>query len=47
METVKRTYSKPDIGLVDFSLSSSIAANCLYKDGNQADGNTCTANDNG
>lgn len=42
---MKKVYSKPDIELVDFSLSGSIAATCKFM-GNYADGNSCGYEDN-
>ena len=42
----KKAYSKPCVGLVDFSLTGSIAATCVYE-GNNTDGNTCGYKDNG
>ena len=42
----KKAYSKPCVGLVDFSLTGSIAATCVHK-GNNTDGNTCGYMDNG
>ena len=41
----KKAYSKPCVGLVDFSLTGSIAATCVHK-GNLSDGNTCYYEDN-
>lgn len=42
----RKTYSKPCVEFVDFSLSGSIAATCTYK-GTNADKNTCGYVDNG
>ena len=42
----KKTYSKPCVEFVDFSLTGSIAATCVYQ-GNNTDGNTCGYLDNG
>lgn len=42
----KKTYSKPCVGFVDFSLTGSIAATCVHK-GNYDDGNSCSYYDNG
>ena len=42
----KKAYSKPCVGLVDFSLTGSIAATCVHE-GNNTDGNTCGYMDNG
>ena len=42
----KKTYSKPCVGFVDFSLTGSIAATCVYV-GTNTDGNTCGYLDNG
>lgn len=42
----RKTYSKPSIEFIDFSLCGSIAATCVY-DGNYSDGNTCSYVDNG
>ena len=36
----KKTYSKPCVGFVDFSLTGSIASTCVYE-GTNTDGNTC------
>lgn len=45
MNTVKKTYVKPALELVDFTLSSSIAATCRFE-ANSAE-NECLALDNG
>ena len=42
----RKTYSKPCVEFVDFSLSGSIAASCVYR-GNHDDGNSCSYEDNG
>ena len=42
----KKTYSKPCVEFVDFSLTGSIASTCVYK-GTYSDGNTCGYLDNG
>ena len=43
---IKKTYSKPDVMAIDFSLGSSISSGCAYV-GNFSDGNNCGYNDNG
>ena len=42
----KKAYSKPCVGLVDFSLTGSIAATCVHE-GNNTDGNSCGYKENG
>ena len=42
----KKAYVKPDAMLVDFSLSSSIAATCTFI-GNHASADACSYSDNG
>lgn len=42
----KKVYVKPDAMLVDFSLTSSIAATCVFI-GNQAEAKDCNYSDNG
>ena len=36
----KKTYSKPCVGFVDFSLTGRIASTCVH-DGTNTDSNTC------
>ena len=42
----KKTYSKPCVEFVDFSLSGSIAATCAHQ-GTNTDSNTCGYLENG
>ena len=42
----KKAYSKPCVGLVDFSLTGSIAGACVHE-GNHSNGNTCGYMENG
>ena len=42
----KKAYIRPDVQLVDFSLTSSIAGTCTLK-ANTADANSCEYIDNG
>ena len=42
----RKTYAKPCVEFVDFSLSGSIAASCVHQ-GTNTDGNTCGYEDNG
>ena len=46
MKPTKKTYTKPDVMMVDFSMASSVAASCAHT-GNLSDGNTCSYEDNG
>jgi hypothetical protein len=42
----KKTYTKPDVLAIDFTIKSSASSGCAYV-GNFADGNNCGYNDNG
>ena len=42
----KKTYSKPCVEFVDFSLTGSIASTCKFE-GTNSDGNSCGYLDNG
>lgn len=42
----RKTYSKPCVEFVDFSLSGSIAASCVHQ-GTNTDSNTCGYESNG
>ena len=46
MNKTKKTYTKPDVMSVDFSLGSSMSSGCTYI-GNFDSGDSCGYNDNG
>ena len=46
MNKIKKTYVKPEISFVDFTLSASIAGACTHE-GNFDNGDSCRYEDNG
>ena len=46
MKNTKKTYTKPDVMAIDFSLGSSVSSTCTYV-GNFGSSDSCGYNDNG